>query len=231
LSVNSAAYPSLRGPLQAAGQEPVALVSDGIVVLAFAAGLPGLRSELSPGLTEEQARQAAAALVVDSDLPVALVAPPLPPPQAARVNLDFWTAALGVKVCGTWLANAPPAGLDTGVHSHGDGLVYIHPFSPDEAEKNATLGLFLKRGIWKVTQDSLQVWDGTTHHNGDACPNGGPAELRWWVDGVEQHGDPGGLLPRDGQVIALSFDSDPAPPGPPPQATALHLPSLTATAD
>jgi hypothetical protein len=231
LSVDADAYRSLRGPLQAAGQAPVALVSDGIVVLAFDSGLPGLRSELGPGLTEQQARQTAAALVVDSDLPVALVAPPLPFPQGARVNLDFWTAALGVHVCGAWLANAPPAGLDTGVHSHGDGLVYIHPFSPDEAGKNATLGLFLRRGIWKVTQDSLQVWDGTTHHNGDTCSNGGPAEVRWWVDGVEQHGDPGGLIPRDGQVIVLGFDSDPTPPGPPPQATALRLPALTATAD
>jgi hypothetical protein len=231
LSIDSGAYASFRGPLQAAGQVPLALVSDGDVVLAFNSGLPGLRSEIGPGLAEEQARQSAAALVVDSDLPVALVAPPLPPPQAARVDLDFWTAALGVRICGAWLANAPVAGADTGVHSHGDGLVYIHPFSPDEAGKKATLGLFLERGIWKATKDSLQLWDGTTHRSGDACQGGSPAKVRWWIDGVEQQGNPGDLLPRDGQVIVLAFDSDPTPPGEPPQATALHLPALAATAN
>jgi hypothetical protein len=128
---------------------------------------------LGPGLTEEQARQAAAALVVDSDLPVALGAPALPSPQDARVDLDFWTAALGVSICGAWLANAPPAGLDTGVHSHGDGLVYIHPFTRDEAGTHATLGLFLERGLWKATQDRLRLWDGATHHNGDPVRTAG----------------------------------------------------------
>jgi hypothetical protein len=231
LAIDSGAYTSFRGPLQAAGQVPLALVSDGNVVLAFNSGLPGLRSEIGPGLTEEQARQSAAALVVDSDLPVALVGPALPSPHAARVDLDFWTAALGVRICGAWLANAPTAGGDTGVHSHGDGLVYIHPFSPDEAGENATLGLYLERGIWKATRDSLQLWDGTTHRNGDDCPSGSAAEVRWWVDGVEQQGNPGDLLPRDGQVIVLGFDSDPTQPGEPPQATALHLPALAATAN
>ena len=132
----------------------MALVTGDGVVLAVNAGVPALASQIGPALSEEQARRAAAALAVDDDLPVALSAPAVPPPQGARVNLDFWTAPLGVNVCGTWLANAQAAGLDTGVHSHGDGLIYIHPFTAAEAGNHATLGLFLERGKWKATQDT-----------------------------------------------------------------------------
>jgi hypothetical protein len=41
------------------------------------------------------------------------------------------------------------------VHSHGDGLTYIHPFNEDEAGANANLGLFLERGGWQASADQL----------------------------------------------------------------------------
>src|SRR4029077_235899 len=126
----------------------------------------------------------------------------------ARVDVDFWTAAIGVRVCGAWLPNAPAAGLDTGVHSHGDGLVYVHPFKPDEAGDKASLGLFLDRRGGQVAADGLQLWDGVEHRTGDTCPDGQVGQVRWWVDGVEQHGDPATFLPRNGQVLVLSFDAD-----------------------
>ena len=114
------------------------------------------------------------------------------------------------------------------MHSHGDGLVYVHPFKPDEAGDKATLGLFLERGGWKVSADRLQLWDGVEHRTGDTCPDGQVGQVRWWVDGVEQHGDPATFLPRNGQVIVLSFDADPTPPGAPPQMAALYMPSVGA---
>ncbi|HEX2382974.1 MAG TPA: hypothetical protein VHI95_10080 [Acidimicrobiales bacterium] len=74
----------------------------------------------------------------------------------------------------------------------------------------------------------LHLWDNAEHRSGTACPNGEIANVRWWVDGVEQHGDPTNLVPRNGQVIVLSFDSNPGPPGDPPQLGALQLPALSA---
>jgi hypothetical protein len=158
LSIDPNQYQAFRSALTAGGTGPLALVAAGTVVLAFGSGVPALQSAIGPPLAEDQARLAAAALAVDADLPVALQAPALPEAPGARVDLDFWTAALGVRVCGAWLANAPAAGLETGVHSHGDGLVYVHPFEPDEAGDKATLGLFLERGGWKVSADRLQLW-------------------------------------------------------------------------
>jgi hypothetical protein len=221
-------YKTFRAALGAGGTGTLGLVADGTVVLAFGSGTPALQSAIGPPLAEDQARQAAAALAVDSDLPVALQPPALPTPAGARVDVDFWTAPLGVKICGTWLANAPASGLDTGVHSHGDGLVYIHPFNQSEAGDKATLGLFLQRGGWQASADRLKLWDGEEHRSGGTCSNGQTAQVRWWVDGVEQHGDPSTFAPRNGQVVVLSFDSDPTPPGPPPQMAAQYLPPLGA---
>jgi hypothetical protein len=86
MSIAPAQYQSLRAPLDnAAGQaQTLALLGGDDVVLAFSAGVPGLASQVGPALTEEQARRTAAALAVDNDLPVALSAPAVPPPQGAR---------------------------------------------------------------------------------------------------------------------------------------------------
>ena len=227
-SIDPNQYQTFRATLARGGSDPVAVVADDTVVLAVVPGVPALESAIGPPLAEDVARQAAAALAIDSDLPVALEPPALPAPPGARVNADFWTAALGAHICGTWLENAPTFGGDTGVHSHGDGLVYIHPFNEDEAGDNATLGLFLERGGWQASADQLTLWDGVEHRTGATCPNGQPARVRWWVDDVEQHGDPSAFTPRDGQVIVLSFDTESTPPGPPPQMDALYLPSLAA---
>jgi hypothetical protein len=227
-SIATDQYQAFRAALESVGDAELAIVTDDVVALAFNSDIPALRSAIGPSLAEEQARQAAAALAVNSDLPIDLAAPALPTPSGARVDLDFWTAALGVNICGTWLASAPGAGGNSGVHSHGDGLVYIHPFNQGEAGDKATLGLFLHQGEWSAAADRLHLWDNAEHRSGAACPNGEIANVRWWVDGVEQHGDPTNVVPRNGQVIVLSFDSNPGPPGDPPQLSALQLPALSA---
>jgi hypothetical protein len=227
-SIDPNQYKTFRAALDSGGAGTLGLVAGDVVVLAFGSGTPALQSAVGPPLAEDEARLAAAALAVDSDLPVALEPPALPTPAGARVDVDFWTAPLGVKICGSWLANAPASGLDTGVHSHGDGLIYIHPFNQAEAGDKATVGLFLQRGGWQVSADRLKLWDGEEHRSGSACPNGQTAQIRWWVDGVEQHGDPSTFAPRNGQVAVLSFDSDPAAPGAPPQMAAQYLPPLGA---
>jgi hypothetical protein len=223
--VDAARYAEIRAALATAGAAPVAIVADDDVVLTFRNNVPAQRNAIGP-LAEDQARQTAAALVIDDELPVDLEAPPPPPPAGAAVDVDFWTAALGVRVCGTWLPNAPAFGLETGVHSHGDGLVYVHPMTPDEAGEHAVLGLFLTRGGFEATEDRLRLWDGAEHVAGGTCPDGRPAEVRIWVDDVEQQGSPADVAPRNGQVLVLSYDSDPNPPGPPPQLAAIPMPVL-----
>ncbi len=136
-------------------------------------------------------------------------------PQA---NKDHWHAAIGVNVCGTWLPNPPEfekraenSGLTAGIHSHGDGLMHIHPFSGDEAGKRATVGRFMEFGGWKVDTDTVEVWDETKHESGDSCGEGDAAEkavVRWTVNGEEQRSNPASYRPTDGVTIGIYFVSE-----------------------
>src|SRR5438067_1466262 len=44
-----------------------------------------------------------------------------------------------------------------GIHSHGDGLIHIHPFTDSAAGRKATLGLFLNQVGISMTNDTLTL--------------------------------------------------------------------------
>lgn len=98
---------------------------------------------------------------------------------------DHWHSAYGIYVCDTFEPDLPEftAPQNGGNHTHGDGLLHIHPFSPARSGENATLvnwfadaGAVLGGGD-ELSEDRLGVPGGETYVEGeDAC------------DGVE--GDP-----------------------------------------
>ena len=92
---------------------------------------------------------------------------PRPPSRRSRTRTTG-TPILGVNICGTWLPAVPQfEGRDgsrarirrPGIHSHGDGLMHIHPFSSDEAGAKATLGRYLTYGGWSWTRLSIKLWE------------------------------------------------------------------------
>lgn len=126
-------------------------------------------------------------------------------------------AALGVNICGNQVRNAPEfetrAGGNekAGLHSHGDGLIHLHPFTDDEVGGNATVGLFFEYGGWELSEDrvALPGWaESIDVNNGDTCPDGRPGRVRWKVNGEEQEGNPADYAPEDGDVIAIAFIAD-----------------------
>src|SRR4051794_29142850 len=116
---------------------------------------------------------------------------PLAADQATNQPGDHWHTYLGVNICGEWLAGAPAFekandnqgdfAPNVGIHSHGDGLVHTHPFTPSEQGGNATLGHFLDNGGWSMSDDELDFsggypWSGPPSapdkrdwSNGDTC--------------------------------------------------------------
>jgi hypothetical protein len=143
---------------------------------------------------------------------------------APLVNKDHWHAAIGVNVCGEWLPNAPTFEDAEGIHTHGDGLIHIHPFLSRAAGKNATVGLYFKLGGWKASQDSFTVWDGKTHKTGDKC-GGKPATVRWELNGKPQSGSITDYNPQNGDVIALALLPKGEKIGTPPSSSELAAPS------
>jgi hypothetical protein len=57
---------------------------------------------------------------------------------------DHIHQAFGVNVCGEWKPDIPEFESPVGIHTHGDGVLHIHPFSQLGVGANATLGRFLE---------------------------------------------------------------------------------------
>jgi hypothetical protein len=156
---------------------------------------------------------------------------------------DHWHASLDVNVCGVWQPPAPAfetkadnSQIRVGIHSHGDGLIHIHPFNSSESGSNATVGRFFDYGGWSASSDSLNLWPGADGKrvqvkNGDECTQADGTKkkgtLTWYVNGKKHSGDPSSYQPKDKDQISLIFgpagttleslSADPAV-GPPPNS-------------
>jgi hypothetical protein len=60
-----------------------------------------------------------------------------------------------------------------GIHSHGDGLIHIHPFTDSAAGRKATMGLFLNQVGISMTNDTLTLPSGATFTEGTTKCEGG----------------------------------------------------------
>jgi hypothetical protein len=142
-----------------------------------------------------------------------------------KIN-DHWHAAIGVNLCGTWQANLPLYEANTGLHSHGDGFMHMHPFSAAGAGSNANVGLFYSQAGDKVSSTELKFAK-QTYKNGDACASldKKPGLVRWSVNGQEKTGNPGRFVPNDRDVVAIAFVPKGVDIGTPPVATAGANPS------
>jgi hypothetical protein len=149
------------------------------------------------------------------------------PPQAG----DHWHAALGINVCGEFLPDIPAfearagTNLRAGIHSHGDGLIHIHPLAPDETGGNATIGRYLDYAGGSISADSLTVPGGPMLPNGGRCPDGNAGTVRWSVSGKERNGDPANFKPTDGDVVVVGFVPEGQDLGTPPSAARVATPS------
>ena len=95
---------------------------------------------------------------------------------------DHWHAAYGIYVCGEWQPDIPEFENTTGIHTHGDGVIHIHPFSQSGAGENATLGTFLEDTDVELSDDELTIGtneldEAKTWKEGDDQCDGEDAEL------------------------------------------------------
>src|SRR5439155_945439 len=78
--------------------------------------------------------------------------------------------AYGIYDCGQFLPNLQDAKADTlGIHTHGDGLIHIHPFSSSVAGHNATLQAFGNQVNMKFSGSQLKLPTGVTLKTGGKC--------------------------------------------------------------
>lgn len=99
------------------------------------------------------------------------------PRPASSPPGDHFHAAYGFYVCDHFLPADPDPQVDAlGIHTHGDGVAHIHPFTAAAAGTRAKLKVFTDNIGVKFTDDGWTGADGVTHKNGDDC-NGSPGKV------------------------------------------------------
>lgn len=116
---------------------------------------------------------------------------------------DHWHARYSIVVCG----QAQPALPFTqgNVHSHGDGLIHIHPEVPSESGNNANLRRFFESAGVTFSANAVEFPDGRALRNGGRCPDGTTGRLRLLVNRKESQ-EFERYVPRNGDVIVIQFD-------------------------
>jgi hypothetical protein len=151
---------------------------------------------------------------------------------AAPILGDHWHAAYGFNVCGEWLPPLSDAVPDeSGIHTHEDGLIHIHPFSTRYTGDRATLDAWGETVGVDLAEGSLTLPDDRELTDGDDC-GGEPGVLTvtTWdgpadTEGREIPGDPGEYALVDGEVITISFQPEGAAVEQPPTAPRLQDPN------
>jgi hypothetical protein len=100
------------------------------------------------------------------------------------VNSTHWHAAYGFYDCDKWLpalndptdANGNDVDPD-GIHTHGDGVIHIHPYNSAAAGTRARLGVFFATVGVKASDSKIERPDGTVLEKGSDC-NGKPTVLK-----------------------------------------------------
>jgi hypothetical protein len=146
---------------------------------------------------------------------------------------DHWHTAFGVYVCDAFLPDIREFESPEGIHTHGDGVVHIHPFTEAGAGANATLGLYLAGADVAVGEGELSV-GGETYRDGDDC-DGEPGRVQVvrWAD-VRSGADPEDVTSRasdqrfdaDGEGYTLAFVPEGVEVPPPPSVDLLDQLSL-----
>jgi len=149
---------------------------------------------------------------------------------------DHWHASYEVWICGEKQPIMPA--FPGGVHTHGDGIIHIHPETPAEEGRGARLIKFFEyagRALGRggvFTPDTFQMpGSDQIYRNGDVCPQGpfqGQAGmLQVFVNNRRlSAAELLEYIPHDGERVMIFF----GPEGSAPEATPLTSPSPTGVA-
>jgi hypothetical protein len=153
---------------------------------------------------------------------------------------DHWHVAYGFNLCGEWSqleGNLEGVGPDgellsdgyalTGLHSHDDGVIHIHPFTALGTGAKVTLGRFLSLYRVEVTDNKISFSNGQLMNLLSCDMLGKQLVVVVWPDA----NDPtdriiltsgfAGIPLRDGAAITITDDL--ANVTPPPSASALDV--------
>ncbi|HEY8525516.1 MAG TPA: hypothetical protein VIL48_11160 [Acidimicrobiales bacterium] len=135
---------------------------------------------------------------------------------------DHWHAAFGIYICDEFLPATPEFESPNGIHTHGDGVIHVHPYTENASGDNATLGVYLEDAGIELSNDELTVNDETYTEGEDTCGEGEDAEegelvLLQWKNVQDTDRNPARItrdfgdvnFEEDGEGYVLAFVPDP----------------------
>ncbi len=145
--------------------------------------------------------------------------------NVAPVLGDHWHAAYGVYACDEFMPPVSDAVPDeSGIHSHGDGLMHIHPFSTNYTGEDADLEAFGETTALKIADDAITMPSGDAFEDGDDCGGEpGQVQVKVWSgpadpDGRLLESDFADFAPQDGDILTVAFAAEGAEIPRPPSA-------------
>ncbi len=155
-------------------------------------------------------------------------------PTPPVVGVDHWHEAYAFYVCtnatkGEFVPAFPYQADPEGIHTHGDGVINIHPYEKAAAGKNAVLGVFTKVTGVTLNAGELRIPSAAAfashdYHDSDSC-GGTPGRVQVTVfrtatatTGTLWTKDPRNVPLADQSMVVVSFMPKGAKIPPPPQA-------------
>jgi len=112
-----------------------------------------------------------------------------------------WHARFSVEICGQSVRFPYSPG---NVHTHGDGVIHVHPETEEEA-REATLRTFFRSVGVSIGSGEIGLPDGRRFRDGDPC-DGRPGKLVTMINGRRVDVDRFlGHYPQDGDRIQVVF--------------------------
>jgi hypothetical protein len=130
--------------------------------------------------------------------------------EEPRANEAHWHVALGVRVCDRWLDPLTDQSDPKGIHTHGDGIIHVHPFVASAAGRRATFERYAEVVKGSKLERDRFAWpegDGKKiedHRTGDKCGEQ-EAEVKAFYNGQPHDGDPGEIRLTDRGKLVLAF--------------------------
>jgi len=140
---------------------------------------------------------------------------------------DHWHAAYGIYDCDAFITPLDDVVPDeSGIHTHGDGLMHMHPFGTKYTGSGANIGNWGETVGLELTDTSIRAGQ-MEAENGDSCgEEDGVLQLWTWDsidddEGTRIESDFADYAPQDGSMFVLAFAPEGAEiPPPPPEAQA-----------
>ncbi|MGI8758237.1 MAG: hypothetical protein ACR2K0_02920 [Acidimicrobiales bacterium] len=138
---------------------------------------------------------------------------------------EHWHAAVGISVCGEFQPDLTDVrGDPSGIHSHGDGLIHMHPKSTRYTGDGANLGVWATEVGLVLEDEVLQLPGGDRLENGDDCGGEpGVVQVKVWEGLADEQGrllesDFADHSPGNGSLVTVAFAPEGADLAKPPSA-------------